>query len=68
MRVSRRERPARQPGAEQRDELAACHSITLMPADLITLAHLSVSSAMNFANSGGCQRHRLDPYTGQSRL
>src|SRR5215471_1675748 len=26
------------------------HSITLMPADLITLAHLSVSSAMNFAN------------------
>src|SRR5262249_39014777 len=26
---------------------------TLMPADLITLAHLSVSLAMNFANSSG---------------
>src|SRR5215469_4275673 len=46
---ARRKRPCRR-AAEGRDELASLHSITLMPADLITLAHLSVSSAMNFAN------------------
>src|SRR5262249_44410566 len=34
-------------------ECRAFESLGLMPADLITLAHLSVSLAMNFANSSG---------------
>src|SRR5215468_12297098 len=60
---ARRERP-RGGAAEQRDELAPFHSITssarasngwhysaLRPANLTTLAHLSVSSVMSLAKS-----------------
>src|SRR5262249_5345754 len=60
---AQRERPRRRT-TEQRDELAASHSITssarasnglhysaLRPAKLTTLAHFSVSSATSFAKS-----------------